>query len=458
MTGVLHEPVVLPFIAGRLSTLARRHRVPAAQLAVHHAGETVAVEVGELEHGTRRRVTRDTAFPIGSITKSFTATTAMILVADGDLDLDAALADHLPELRDVGERLTLRQVLSHTGGLPSGPDSEDVSTTTLRRYVVEHCRSANLVLPSGTGFSYSNMGFILVGHLIETITGMTWWEAVTSILLRPLGIEPVAIVGTTVLADGRPVAVGHSVNTSAGRVRPVRQSLAPVEAPAGALAVSATDLVSLGLMHIGEGVPELLPPYYAELMREAVPAADPFGLADGWGLGLAMFREGDTEWVGHDGNADGTACYLRVDPIGGWVIALTSNANTGLGLWQDLLAELAGTDLPISPPRVAVPPAGTVVAPRGCVGTYANGAMDYVVISKNSGELYLSVDGDAFVRLTFHDGLIFSLRDPDSGRHVLGGRFLRDPRTGQVNAIQIAGRLASRRTRPSAEIERKMIA
>ena len=81
-----------------LSELAQRYRVPGAQLAIHHGGETVSVEVGELEHGTGHPVSRDAAFAIGSITKSFTATVAMILAADGDLELDAPLADELPEL------------------------------------------------------------------------------------------------------------------------------------------------------------------------------------------------------------------------------------------------------------------------------------------------------------------------------------------------------------------------
>ena len=60
-------------LSDTLSALARRHQVPGAQLAIHHGGETVAVEVGELQYGTGRPVTRDAAVPIGSITKTFTA-------------------------------------------------------------------------------------------------------------------------------------------------------------------------------------------------------------------------------------------------------------------------------------------------------------------------------------------------------------------------------------------------
>jgi CubicO group peptidase (beta-lactamase class C family) len=443
-------------LAQTLSALARRHGVPGAQLAIHRAGETrngetVAVEAGELEYRTARPVTRDAAFPIGSISKCFTATMAMILVADGDLELDEPIGEHLPELDDLGARLTLRQLLSHTGGLASGPDSEDVATTTPRRYVVDHCRPRNLVLPPGAGFSYSNMGYVLAGQLIETVTGMSWWEAVESIVLRPLGIEPAFIAAPGRTPTARAVATGHSVNqTIGGRTRPVRQSLAPAEAPAGALAVSARDLVALGLMHIGAGVPGLLPSVYAEQMRQAVPAADPFGLADGWGLGLAVFRDGGALRVGHDGNANGTSCYLRIDPAGGWIVALTTNASTGYGLWQDLLAELAHAGVPIGPARAWAPQERLTAPPPDCVGTYGNGDVDYVVVAQDNGRLHLAVDGDALGPLTVYDGLTFSLWDPTSGRQVPGGRFVRDRATGEVNGVQVGGRLARRRIHASS--------
>src|SRR5437764_4670990 len=177
-----------------LSQLAQRNRVPGAQLAIHQGGQTVSVEVGELENGTGHAVTRDAAFAIGSITTSFPATLAMILVADGDLELDAPLGDELPELAGstdgLGTQLTLRRLLSHTSGLCLGPDSPEVAGVSRRRYVLDYCRSKNLVVRPGTGFSYSNIGYVLAGHLIEVITGMTWWEAMESIVLRPLRIEP----------------------------------------------------------------------------------------------------------------------------------------------------------------------------------------------------------------------------------------------------------------------------
>ncbi len=440
-------PVDPAWLAATMAALVDTHQVPGAQLAVHRGGVTVAVEIGELEHGAGIPVTRETAFPTGSISKAWTATLAMILVADGDIDLDAPLDEYLPELDDLAGRLTLRQLLSHTSGFADLPEP---STLSMRRYVREHCRRQDLVVAPETGFSYSSRSYVLVGHLIETITGMSWWEAMESILLRPLRIDPAAVAGVAVGAlYARPIATGHSVNTTLGRTRPVQQSLALAEAPAGALAMSAVDLVALGLMHVGPGFPELLPVAYAEQMRQAVPGAYPFGLADGWGAGLAVFRDGATDWVGHDGNANGTCCYLRIDPVGGWVVALTTNASTGGSLWEDLCTELRQANLPLRAHSHDMLPRAPVAPPAECVGSYANGPMEYLVTAGDDGILYLAHADELIARLAFHDDLDFVLQDLTSGQGLHVGRFLREPITNQVELLLIFGRLA-RRLRPPA--------
>ncbi len=431
--------------AGTLSALARKHRVPGAQLAIHHRGATTAVEAGELESGGGRHVTREAVFPIGSITKCFTATVAMILVADGDVDLDGPIGEYLsdlPELGDLGAAISLRHLLSHTSGLCDSSGTGEASGAAQRRYVAHHACRSTLVQPPGVGFSYSNPGYVLTGRLIETVTGMSWPEAIDSILLRSLGIEPVFVNLPGTKSSRRPLATGHSVNIVSGRTRPVQQSGEPAEAPAGALALSAADLVRLGLMHVGPGAPELLSAASSAQMRQAVPGADPVGLAGGWGLGLAVYPQLDGDWAGHDGNADGTCCYLRMNPAEGWVLALTTNASTGVGLWQDLLSELARGGVPIDPAAEPLPCGRPIVPPPGCVGRYVNGDVEYTVQAGANGSVHVSVDGDRPVPLTLHDDLTFSLPHPDSGRRVFGGRFVREPATGKVYGLQVGGRLA----------------
>ena len=438
-------------LLGTLSALARKHQVPGAQLAIYHGGEMVAVEVGELQHGTGLPVTRDAAFPIGSITKTFTATVAMILVADGDLELDAPLGEHVPELSDLGDELTLRQLLSHTGGFAAGPSDSEARSASIRRYVLDHCHRQNLVLPPGAGFSYSSTGYVLVGYLIETITGMTWWDAMESLLLRPFGIAPAFVNAPGRGLLGRPLATGHAVNTAVGRVRPVTQSLPPAEAPAGGLALSAVDLVTLGLTHLDVGMPPVLPTTYAEQMRQAVPGAEPCGSADGWGLGLAVFGSGRTAWVGHFGALDGTDCNIRIDPGSGCVVAFTSNANPG-GMWGELVCELRTAGLSVGDWSHSEALKRPMAPPPGCVGSYLNGTAELLIESTGTGAVSFTANGGAAQELIIFEDLSFSFREQPSVR----GRFLRDPVSRNIEWLQ-ANLYAARRQSAASEIRQVLM-
>jgi CubicO group peptidase (beta-lactamase class C family) len=408
-------------LAGLLTALVRTHRVPGAQFTLYQRGNRIAVAAGEAEYRTGQPVTTDLAFPIGSIGKAFTATVAMILVADGDLELDEPVGGHVPELAGLPTAaVTLRQLLSHTGGLESGPDSAG----SMRRLVA----ATRPILPPGQAFSYSNAGFVLAGRLIETATGMSWWQAVESILLRPLGIVPAFVVSPE--RTSRPVASGHAV--SGDRTRPVLQNITLAEAPAGAIAASASDLVKLGMLHVADS--PVLPAGQAKQMRELV--VDAFGLADGWGLGLALYDG----WAGHDGTGDGTWCQLRIDPVEGTVAALTSNASTGAGLWDDLVAALGHRGLSIPSGSLTAIPSAELPPPPGCIGIYRNGDTEYSI----DPDMRLSVDGEPQAEITFHGGLTFSLRDTQTGLRLYAGRCLPDPETGRIDRIQINGRLASR--------------
>lgn len=444
MTATVSISGVQSLLDARIPPLAEEFRVPGLQVAVQHSGRTEAVEFGRLSHTTGPAVTRKTAFPIGSITKLFTATAAMVLVSDGDLDLDEPIGGWLPTLDDQSARLTLRQLLSHTSGLGSGAVPGTVSTVSPGRYVADHCRRQNVVLPPGAGFSYSNTGYVVVGHLIEIVTGMSFWEAMESILLEPLGIDPAFVSDPRPRPPARPLASGYSVNVALNRIRPVDQSLAPAEAPAGALAISAVDLVTLGQVHIGAGPPGLLSAAGAEEMRRPVPGADPIGLAAGWGLGVAVYGSGDTNWYGHDGNSNGVSCYLRLNQELGTIIAFTSNANTGSDVWRALLAELADEGLPVERP-VTWPTEPLATPPQECVGVYDNGDVAYVVKLAEDGQLMLAVDGAVFAQVACQVDLSFALRMPTTGHQQFCGRFLRDPTTGQIDRIQVSGRLARRR-------------
>jgi CubicO group peptidase (beta-lactamase class C family) len=203
------NPLRSAALAALLNELVGDHHVPGAQVAVRWGESRVTAVSGCEEHGQDRPVSDRSKIPAGSIGKAFTATVAMVLVADGDLGLDDPIDEHITDLRagrDLFGRLTPRQLLSHTSGLPSSLDEylAESATHSARRYLAECGRQAVPVCPAGTAFSYSNVGYVLIGHLIEEITGLAWHEAVESILLRPLGIEPSFLVSGPVTPSTRP--------------------------------------------------------------------------------------------------------------------------------------------------------------------------------------------------------------------------------------------------------------
>ncbi len=426
-----------------LTRCARRHGVPGAQLALHSGGVTVQAEFGECEYGTGRRVTPDTAFPVGSITKAVTATAVLALVADGDLELDEPAGCTVPDLPTAAAGITVRQLLSHTGGLPCGPAAEDVAGLSVPRYLARACRPELMVQPPGKGFSYSNVGYVLLGRMIAAVTGMSWADAVSSMVLEPLGVTA-SLLGRP--RAGRAVATGHSVHARTGRVRPVRQSLPAAEAAAGDLGLSAADLIALGRLHVDGGVPAVLSAEHAALMREVVPSAVPFGLARGWGLGMAVFGGQSPQWFGHDGNADGTGCYWRVDAEGSRIVALTCNSGSGLAMWGEVSRELRDAGMPMEDAFPAADPPFAEAPVLECVGRYFNGDLEYRVSADGPFGLRLSVDGDPAENIVAGPDLIFHIEDASTGRWTVGGRFVRDHGERVVNGIQVGGRFGGRRT------------
>jgi len=372
-----------------LARTAHAAGVPGAQFAVRLGGRTAVSRTGD-------GIDAHTAFPLGSLTKPFTAALAALLVQDGDLDLD--------ERHPQG--FTLRQLLSHTAGLASNIDEDVEHTADRRAWVARNCRAADLAHPPGFAFSYSNIGYTVVGQLVEDATGLSWEEAVESILLRPLGIEP------------GPVTAGYSFTGK----RVEHESGLPVEAPNGGLALSASDLLAFAVFCADE-----LP----EMFRDQLDgvAIGPYGMADGWGLGWAAYGD----WFGHDGNGDGTSCHLRVDPRTGDAVALTTNSAGGRRLWEELLRQL---DVAVPDHSTPSSPAVPGHGPTACVGRFVNGPMDFTVSRAADGGLVMAT-GD---RLEFLGELRFVLTG--SGR--FDGRFLRDPRSGEIDLVQVSGRLARR--------------
>lgn len=127
----------------------------------------------------------ETLFEIGSVSKSFASVVALQLVEEGLLDLHRPVDEYLPwlEARWKGDRFTMHHLMSHTAGLPIGPEATPEAISE-----VWAIRDAELGCPPGQFFHYSNIGYKTVGLVIEEVTGQSCAEAIEARVLSPLGM------------------------------------------------------------------------------------------------------------------------------------------------------------------------------------------------------------------------------------------------------------------------------
>jgi len=139
--------------------------------------------------------TPDTRFRLGSITKQFTSMLVMQQVAEGRMRLDQSLSELLPWYRqDTGSRVTLEQLLNHTSGIPSYTSDPDFFPLHSRdplpvRQLVETYCSGDLEFDPGTRWRYNNSGYVILGAVLEEVTGMPYDALLRERILEPLGMD-----------------------------------------------------------------------------------------------------------------------------------------------------------------------------------------------------------------------------------------------------------------------------
>lgn len=139
--------------------------------------------------------TPDTKFRLGSITKQFTAMLVLQLVEQGKVKLDAKISDYLPDYRkDIGEKVTVHQLLTHTSGIPSYTGLpnffQDVSRNPYKvDDFVKKYASGNLEFEPGSKFSYNNSGYFLLGAIIEHVTGKSYEVVLKERIFDPVGMK-----------------------------------------------------------------------------------------------------------------------------------------------------------------------------------------------------------------------------------------------------------------------------
>lgn len=191
------------------------------------------------------RNTPETRFAIGSVTKSFTALVIMQLVEQGKLDLDATISDYLPAYRlDTGSEITLRQLLTHTDGIPNytkdtyfWQSNENGVPYTTSEFIARFCSGDAEFVP-GSQYRYGNAGYSILGAIIEKVTGKRYSETVAQQVLQPLHMQSTGQLRYDTVLDKR--ATGYEIAIDGYRLA------APVQKPlfaAGSMYATVDDLV-----------------------------------------------------------------------------------------------------------------------------------------------------------------------------------------------------------------------
>jgi CubicO group peptidase (beta-lactamase class C family) len=429
-----------------IAETASRFTLPGAQVAWLWDGSINQVACGSIGVDRPAPILADTRFPLGSVTKAFTASLALQLVGDGELTLDQPISDVLPagRCRDKLRDVSLRQLLSHTSGL------EDISGNwQAARSAREYLRcvgDGELLFSPGEYFSYANAGYIVAGYIIEAITGQSWAESVQAYLLDPLEVKGTFFLSQPVVPGA--MAHGHVRRGDGEIVGLPTWSPGRAFAPTGGLALNGADLLRFVQLHLSSGrTPQgfqLLDPALVAEMESSQVAVPDTTYADDWGLGWSLHRtrSGNGKvWFGHGGTTDGSSAYVRASADEGFAVALLANCVPADDEWHQLLTVLASVGVEVGdtwcPELPELPqPMSPLVE-----GRYENGSMAFT-IRRRDGAFWLEFSDQQrhALRAVGPDRCLALPGDNEAPLPVV---FLRD-RDGLVRYVQWDGRIARR--------------
>ena len=298
---------------------------PGAVAIVVDDGHVVFEEgrgLADIEAGTP--IGPDTVFRYASITKQFTAATILQLVAEGKVSLDAPLTDYLPEYPQPGGAATVRQLLNHTSGImsytamPGFMEPENTAKPMTTAEMLDYFDDAEMPAAHGERMAYNNSAYIILGAIIERVTGKNWDEAVRERIANPLGLS--SLTSGIYEAGIATMAKGYTRDEDA--IVPSQVIHMSLPHSAGALVGTVGDLATwAAALHSGKVVPAA---QYAEMIA-------PTTLADGstspFGFGLMNAEVRGTATIGHSGGIFGFSTDSLYMPSEDIFVAVLANSN-----------------------------------------------------------------------------------------------------------------------------------
>ena len=352
-------------------------------------------------------------FRIGSITKTLTATTILKLVSTGNLSLDAPLSRFLPDYPN-GTNISIAQLLDHTAGVSDAWDANPAGAMTTAE-LVRRIEQQPADFPPGSDWRYSNSGYILLGAIIEKVTGNPWCVAMRDSLLVPLEMTHSGCYRDNELVPAR--VEGYSVDERGTVVRAPWISMTGPGA-AGALSSTADDLFRF--MHaLATG--RVLP---ANLYRQMTTAkATSSGQAVSYGYGVMLGTVRGEPVVEHNGGIDGFASQLTYFPKQDVTVVVLANTDAGRPNPRSLAHRFGALAIgrPYASFHESSPGARSL---SELVGSYRIDPSSIRTLSVRGGTLFVRRDDGPERRLAIADGgiLYFPGDGTDFFRVIRGGR------------------------------------
>jgi len=311
----LKEADALAALTARAGELAKKDEFSGVVLVARKGKVLLQKAWGLANREAGTPVTLDTRFRLGSMNKMFTAVATLQLVEAGKLALDDPIGKYLPDYpnKDVASKVTVRHLLTHTGGTGDifGPDFEK-NRLTLREHgdYLKLYGARGLTHEPGAEHRYSNYGFVLLGALIEKVSGMSYYDYVRSRIFQPAGMSSTASLAETDAVPNR--SIGYMKDN--GKWVPNTDTLPWRGTAAGGGYSTAGDLLRFA-QALESG----------KLISKASLAAATTPYKEQYGYGFGIREEGSLRSYGHSGGAPGMNGELRIVPRLGYVVISLSN-------------------------------------------------------------------------------------------------------------------------------------
>ncbi|MGG3480678.1 serine hydrolase domain-containing protein [Peribacillus frigoritolerans] len=269
-------------------------------------GKTWGYAAGVANLSTKKPMKTDFRFRIGSVTKTFTATVVLQLAGENRLNLDDSIEKWLPGVIQGngynGKQITIRQIMNHTSGIAEYLRSKDTDfMDTKKSYTADELVKMGISLPPdfapGKGWSYSNTGYVLLGILIEKVTGNSYAEEIENRIIEPLELSNTFLPGNSSVIPGTKHARGYVQPDEASELKDVTYYNPSAASSAGDMISTADDLNKF-FSFLLDG--KLLKKKQLKQMLTTVPTGRE-GI-DGYGLGIyeTKLPNGVSIW-GHTG-------------------------------------------------------------------------------------------------------------------------------------------------------------